>query len=343
MRFIKHPELFRKEVEQYITTGKILTVFVDEVQKVPALLDEVHSLLETYKGKVRFILTGSSARKLKRYGTNLLAGRAFTLNLHPLSHLEINIDVDRALHVGTLPAIYLDNDDPARTLKSYVETYVREEIQQEALIRNIEGFALFLEYSGQMNGEPVNYSKIAKLANISDKTAEEYFSILVDTLIAFRLNAWHYSVKKQIISAPKYYYFDCGVLNAIRGELRTPPRKHSYRYGMLFETFIIQQIIHTNNYLETDYKIYYWRTNTNLEVDLILSRGIAHRPIAIEIKSSDAPQRSDFHGLRSFASENEQALLYCLCNTPHAYTVDNIKVMPWDEGIKEILQSSAFG
>ena len=230
-RYLRNPGLFRKELEKEINSDRVLTVFIDEVQKLPSLLDEVHYLIEKYKHHIRFILTGSSARKLKRGGANLLAGRAWTLRLHPLSHKEIDLDLSKALRIGTLPAIYLEDEFPERTLRAYVETYLKEEIFQEAFVRKIEGFIRFLDIAGQMNGQSLNFTNIARECNISTKTAQQYFSILEDTLIAFRINAWSFSIRKQVRQAPKYYFFDCGVLNTIRGEIKIELRENSYRYG----------------------------------------------------------------------------------------------------------------
>lgn len=344
-RYQLHPELFRKEVISLIAKSSpstVLTVLVDEVQKLPALLDEVHSLIESYKGRVRFLLTGSSARKLHRGGANLLAGRAITLKLHPLTSLELSLDLHKALLIGTLPAMYLSEDDPTPLLLAYVETYLKEEILQEALVRKADRFLRFLDVAGQMNGEPVNYLKVGQAAAVSNKTAEEYFSILEDTLLVFRVNGWSYSVRKQLRQSPKFYFFDCGLLNAIRGELHLAVKSKTYRIGKLFENFIVTELIRLNDYFETQYRFFYWRTNTGAEVDLVITRGHSDRPIAIEIKSDSVVALSDLRGLLSFQSENKNALLFCLCQTPHAYEVQDkskntIRVLPWEEGVREVL------
>lgn len=304
---------------------------------MPALLDEVHALIEEYPDSLRFLLTGSSARKLKRGGANLLAGRAWELRLFPFTHLEVKLDFERALQFGTLPKIYLSSGSPLRSLNSYVNTYLKEEIQQEALVRKIDSFVRFLEVAAQLHGEPVNFSSVAKAANVSDKTAEEYFSILVDTLIAFRIDGWSQSVKKQLLQSPRFYFFDCGVLNALRGELHTPLSPSSNRYGKLFETWVILEFVRLNSYFERDFKFNYWRTNAGQEVDLVLSRGKFERLIAVEIKSSSMPGESDFTALRSFGEDNPDSILYCLCQTPHSYKIDNIEVMGWQEGMERIL------
>jgi predicted AAA+ superfamily ATPase len=307
------------------------------VQKLPSLLDEVHGLAESFKGKVRFLLTGSSARKLKRGGGNLLAGRAWTLRLHPLTHRECDLDLRRALQFGTLPAVYLEDDAPERTLKAYVETYLKEEIFQEALLRKVESFIRFLDVAGQMNGEPLNFSAVARDSGVSVKTAQEYVSILVDTLVAHRVEPWTHSVRKQLRLSPKIYFFDCGVLNAVRGELGTELRAGSSRYGRLFESFVIQEMVRQNDYRETDYRFQYWRTNTGLEVDVVLAKSPYQPPIAVEIKSREAPKESDVRALESFHSENKRAELLCLCDTPRPYKLGKVWVLPWREGIKRIL------
>ena len=340
-RYIAEPGLFRLEIEQQLRdmpAAEMLTVLVDEVQKMPALLDEVHYLIERYQDKVQFLLTGSSARKLKHSGANLLAGRAWTLKLHPLSAQEVEPDLRKALTIGTLPGFYQETFSAAsRSLKAYVETYLREEVMQELLVRKVNHFMRLLDVAGQVHGEPVNYSAIARDSGVSVKTAQEYFDILVDTLILFRIDGWSRSVRKQLRQSPKYYFFDCGVLNAVRGELQTELRPGSYRYGKLFETFIVNELIRANDYGETGYRFHYWRTNTGMEVDLVLTRGLQDTPVAIEIKSQAAPTESDLKGLVAFASENASARLVCLCQAAHKYSLGSIQVMPWQQGIEAVV------
>ena len=183
-----------------------------------------------------------------------------------------------------------------------METYLKEEVIQELLVRKIDHFMRLLDIAGQVNGEPVNYSSIARDSGVSVKTAQEYFDILVDTLIAFRVDGWSHSVRKQLRHSPKHYFFDCGVLNAVRGELQTELKSGSYRYGKLFETFIVNELIRANDYNETGYRFYHWRTNTGLEVDLVLTRGPQDTPRAIEIKSQSSPGESDLKGLKFSAA-----------------------------------------
>ena len=339
-RYLVQPSLIRHEIENHLAATKRvdlpLTIFIDEIQRLPSLLNEVHALIERHKGKVRFILTGSSARKLRRGGANLLAGRAWTLHLHPLTHREVAIDLKRALHYGTLPGIYLSKPSPQRALRSYVQTYLREEIRQEALLRRIDAFVRFMDVAGQMNGEPVNFAKIGRACGVSIKTVQDYYSILVDTLIAFRLDGWVHSVRKQLRQQPKFYWFDCGVLNTIRGEIASPPSEGSSRFGNLFETWIILEVIRLNDYAETDYRFHYWRTNNGMEVDLVLSRDATHAEKAIEIKSATAPTLEDVRGLLSFQSENPGTELWCVCRTPRAYTIGAVSFLPWKDALARL-------
>ena len=342
-RYVSEPGLFRLEMEQRlqeIPAKETLTVLIDEIQKLPELLDEVHYLITYHKKRIQFLLTGSSARKLKRTGANLLAGRAWTLKLHPLSSQEIRPDLRKALTTGTLPGIYQEPASSAqRSLKAYVETYLKEEVMQEALVRRIDRFIRLLDIAGQMNGEPVNFTAVARDSGVSVKTAQEYFDILVDTLITFRINGWSYSVRKQLRQGPKYYFFDCGVLNALRGELQAELKPGSYRYGKLFETYVVNELIRANDYDETGYRFHYWRTNTGMEVDLVLTRSPNDAPRAIEIKSQASPKESDLKGLLAFAAENKNAKLFSLCQTIRKYSLGPITVLPWKQGIKSVLQS----
>ena len=343
LRYVLDPSLFGTEIEQHlkkIPELETLVVLVDEVQKLPELLDEVHYFIEEYRSRIQFLITGSSARKLKRSGVNLLAGRAWTLRLHPLSSQEVDLDIQRALTIGTLPKFYLDSDSRAiRSLKEYVETYLREEVLQEALVRRANNFTRFIHVAGQANSQPVNYTRVAKDCGVSTKTAQEYFQILTDTLIAHRIDGWSQSVRKQLRQKPKFYLFDCGVLNAMTGELRSELRPGTYRYGKLFETLVVNEVIRANDYSESGYRLNYWLTNSGAEVDLILTRNVNDVPKAIEIKSSSAPMESDFKGLAAFASEYKNAELICLCQTPREYAVGPVTVYPWQHGIEYIMRN----
>lgn len=341
-RYTTSPHSFYHDVKYLLgsvpSAGSPLLVVIDEVQKLPALLDEVHALIEAHKGSVQFLLTGSSARKLKRAEVNLLAGRAISLHLHPLSSLETDLNLERALQFGTLPSIYLDSGDVTPVLRAYVDTYLKEEIRQEAIVRNVDGFTRFLEIAGQNNGEPINFSRIARIVKVSDKTIREYFEILCDTLIATSVPIWSYSVRTQLAQAPKYYLFDTGVLNVILGEIRTELRSNTYRYGRLFESLIVNEIRRSVDYRDTGHRLFHWRTSRGDEVDLILSRGAGDTPLAIEVKSGESPTEKELTGLLKFKEEHPEATLFCFCRTPRAYQIGPIEVLPWRQGIVERIQ-----
>lgn len=336
-RLLKRPELFRNEVERHIRGNKSAVIFVDEVQKVPAILDEVHSLYERFRGQVRFLLSGSSARKLRRVGSNLLAGRALTLRLHPLLHAECPQPTAENAQLGSLPGIIVDNEKPHDSLRSYVATYLKEEIQQEALVRKVDAFAKFLEVAGQYHGEIINASTIAAYAGVSSQTVAEYITILEDTLIAWRLPGWHTSRTKQLRTSPKLILFDNGVATALRGELGIESVESSSRYGKMFEARVIQECCRINDYETRDLKFSYWRTNNDVEVDLVISRGAGRPLAAIEIKSSTAPEEKHLSSLKRFAQDYPSVPQYCICRSPRRYRLGAVEVVPFFE-LGEILR-----
>jgi predicted AAA+ superfamily ATPase len=341
-RYLAQPSLFGDEVRARAVRDRApFIVAVDEVQRVPALLDEVHSLLSELKGRVTFVLTGSSARRLKRGGANLLAGRALTYHLHPLSSAEVDVSLTDALQWGTLPAVVTEPAHRRKTLEAYVSTYLREEIVAEAIVRRVDQFARFLEVAGQANGEPINFSKLARECGVTTKTAQEYFAILVDTLLALRLDGWHPSVRRQLLQAPKFYFFDCGVLNALNGDLRAQLRPSSYRYGRLFETWVIQEVVRANDAFDLGLRLHHWRDARGREVDLLLSRNGRDPLVAMEIKSSSAPDGS-FDALRLVKADHRRVRLWCVCTTPRAYVREGVEVLPWSEALGR-LREGALG
>ncbi|MBF0443757.1 MAG: DUF4143 domain-containing protein, partial [Oligoflexales bacterium] len=334
-RYSAYPGLFVEEMRGELakSISKPLIVAIDEIQKLPLLLDEVHLLIEENKGRIVFLLTGSSARKLKRGGGNLLAGRAITCYLHPLSFVECEIDLARALTFGTLPGIYLETELEIPTLDSYVVTYLREEIQQESLVRGIDRFTRFLDYAAQVNGEPVNFSKLGQQCGVSGKTAAEYYSILTDTMLAKQLSGWAHSVKKQLLQAPKFYFFDCGVLNALNGELKSDLKPSSFRYRRLFENYIVQELHRINDYFELGLRFHYWRDKDGHEVDVIVSRNVKKPLAAIEIKSHTAPRPEDCPGFSWFSDDYPDVPKWCICQTERSYDISGIKFVPWQDGL----------
>ncbi len=340
-RLLIEPTQFAAEIERALTQSPRLLVFVDEVQRLPDLLNEVHRLLEGYKPRLQFLLTGSSARKLRRGGANLLAGRALTLHLHPLSSLEFEPDLSTVLLRGSLPGILFDQEHPDRALKSYVATYLREEIQQEALVRRVESFARFLDVAGQYHGEILNAASIAKTVRMSPATIAEYLQILEDTLVAWRLPGWSASPRKQMRTAPKLYLFDNGVASALRGELLIELKESTARYGKLFECWIVQEVHRWNDYLELDLRFSYWRTSGDQEVDLVVSRGLGPPLAAIEIKSKVQPDVGDCRGLMAFANDYPDVPRYIMCRAVHEYELEgSVLAIPWQGGVK-LLQELA--
>jgi predicted AAA+ superfamily ATPase len=341
-RYLTEPSRLSQEVRARIKNKKgkdSLVIAIDEIQKLPALLDAVHLLIEEFKSRICFVLTGSSARKLKRSGANLLAGRALTTYLHPISILEDELELNTTLRLGSLPAVYLELEFAEERLISYMSTYLKEEILEESLVRKIDRFARFLDLAGQLNAEPINHSKIAKNLKTTSNTVLEYFSILVDTLICHRIDGWSQSIKRQLLQAPKYYWFDCGVLNAINGELRTEVKSSSFRYGKLFETYLVQEIIRFNDYLSLQFRLNYWRDKNGKEVDIILSRSLSKPLAAIEIKSSTSPTEDDLSGLLSFKEDYPKVPCYCFSNTPRPYQLSfGIDVLPWRDGLNLLSQ-----
>ena len=306
-------------------------VVIDEIQKIPALLDEVHRLIE--KRGVRFVLTGSSARRLRRENVNLLAGRALTCRLYPLTARELGEDFDlgRSLRYGHLPAACTARN-PERFLKSYVKTYLQEEIQQEGLTRNLPAFSRFLEAASFSQASPLNVSAIARDCAVSRKIVENYFSILRDTLLSYEIPAFTRRAKRDVMRSVKFYFFDAGVFRAIRPA--GPYDSDSEAGGLALETLVLQEIVARNDYGNDDYGIYYWRTRQGSEVDFILygKRGFK----AIEVKHSDRARREDFKGLRQFKKEHPAAKLLFVYSGARRYHEGEIEIVPAKTFLKRL-------
>ncbi len=330
--------LFREEIEYFITQQSSGIVFIDEIQKIPELLDEIHFLIEKYKNKLSFILTGSSARKLKKVSTNLLAGRAWSYFLYPFTHVELkeHFSLSHVLQFGSLPAIFnLNKADTIQTLNAYAQTYLKEEILNEALIRNLTAFSRFLEIAGDSSSEIVNYSNIARETAIASKTIKEYYQILEDTLIAFHLEPYRKSRRKRIIEHPKYYFFDTGIINSLCGRLEMSLKSHTTLYGKLFEHFIILEIIRLIHYYNKSWKIYFWRTSQGAEVDLIIELN-KNSLYAVEIKSSEYVSSKDLQGLKQFMELYPQSKAFCVCQAEKPYKQEKITILPWSYFFKKI-------
>ena len=343
-RYLHLPEQLTKDVEFKINKDYILYIFIDEIQKLPLLLNEVHRCIENFKNRVVFILTGSSARKLKNNNSNLLAGRALFIQFFPLNIFEINAEknLSKILQYGTLPEAFLENDEYMikEYLSSYTFIYLKEEILQESVVRNIDVFSRFLEIAAFENGMPVNFSKIAKQVGSSINTVRTHYQILEDTLIAMKIPAWTFSVRKQLQQAAKYYFFDNGIINSLTGELSTELRESSFRYGRLFENYVINEIVRYNAINRCNCKLYHYRTNHGIEIDLIIQRNIKSTPIAVEVKSGKNPVYNDVKQFASFKDDYPDANCIVLCNTPFAYRDNGVSFYPFQKGIKDIFNKN---
>jgi len=265
------------------------------VQKIPQLLDEIHALI--FQKNIRFILSGSSPRKLKRQGANLLGGRALKKILYPLVSAEIpDFDILKAVRYGMLPRHYLISD-PWQRLGAYIGVYLNEEIREEALSRKLKSFSRFMEIAAFSNGEMVVYKNIAKDCGIDYRTVKDYFEILEDTLVGYLIPGFTKTKKRMSVQAPKFYYFDVGIANYLRN--RRNIQLGSVDFGHAFEHFVIQELIAYLGYNEKNEQLSYWRTNTGYEVDAIIGNG----RVAIEIKSVEEIQSRHLKGLRAFKEE----------------------------------------
>jgi predicted AAA+ superfamily ATPase len=306
-------------------------VVLDEVQRVPEILDEVHRLIE--KRHLRFALTGSSARKLRRKGVNLLAGRALTLAMHPLTAQELgaSFNLRHSLRYGQLPSAYVERD-PGAFLKSYVRTYLREEIQQEGLTRNLGAFSRFLEAASFSQASVLNVSGVAGDCRIDRKVAEDYFDILEDLLLAVRLPVFSRRAKRRVTTHPKFYLFDVGVFRALRP--RGPLDVDAEIEGAALETLVFQELRALNDTLGLGYGLHCWRTTTKLEVDFVLygERGLR----AFEVKRTSRVRDEDLRGMRAFLADYPMAKGWLVYGGSRRYREGPIEVIPVEACLREL-------
>jgi len=334
-RYAREPITLKQEI--LALEDDIKYVIIDEVQKLPKLLDIVHHLIETTK-KI-FIMTGSSARKLRHGGANLLAGRAFVYNLFPLSALEINeqFNLDEALQWGTLPSVVYEmqtKEEKINFLQAYAQMYLKEEIWLEHLIRKIDPFRRFLEVSAQCNGQLVNFSNIANDVGVDDKTIKQYFSILEDTLMGFFLEPFHASFRKRLTSKPKFYFFDLGVCRALTRMLSVPIKKPSSDYGNAFEHFIILECIRLARYFYPEYRFSYLRTRDDVEIDLIVERP-GEKILCIEIKSSENISESKLTAFIKIVKDFDNSEAICISQEKRPKKIGEVMVLPWMEALRK--------
>lgn len=295
-RFKQHPEEFRESLLRYPPETLVI---VDKIQKVPDLLDEVHWLM-VEKG-LWFILSGSSARKIKKSGANNLGGRAIPETLFPLVSAEIpDFDIERAVQNGMIPRHYMVANARNR-MRAYIDLYVKEEIIEEALVQNVDEFIRFMEVAAIMDGEILNYENVASDCGVSANTVKAYYKILVDTLLGFEVPAYRKVIKRKLYKSPRFYYFDIGIANHLTKRYQLAPK--TPEYGHAFEHLIIQEIVAYLAYTNSDEELTYWHTYENIEVDAI----IGDARVAIEIKSTDHVDHDDKKGIMEFAKEHPNA------------------------------------
>ncbi len=306
-------------------------VVIDEVQKLPQLLDEVHRLIESRR--LRFALTGSSARKLKRTGINLLAGRALTLALHPLTCAELGraFDIRHSLRYGNLPATYAE-DNPQAFLKSYVHTYLREEVQQEGLTRNLGAFARFLEAASFSQAAVLSVAAVARDCHVERKVVEDYFTILEDLLLAVRVPVFSRKAKRRLTTHRKFYLFDVGGFRAVRP--RGPLDAVEEIEGPAIESLVFQEVRAVNDNLGLQYGLHCWHTAGGEEVDIVLygERGIR----AIEVKRSSRIRADDLRGLRAFLDDYPMARAWLVYTGTRRYHEGAIEIVPLPTFLTEL-------
>ena len=320
-----------QRLENFIPPDFDNWVIIDEIQRIPELLNEVHRLIENRR--IRFVLTGSSARKLRKKGTNLLAGRAVTRSMHPLTTGELGDDfsLGHSLLYGLLPSVYIESD-PSDYLSSYVHTYLREEVQQEGLTRNLQTFARFLETASFSQGSPLNISEVARECGVNRKMAEEYFRILEDLLLASRLPVFTRQARRRVTAHPKFYLFDVGVFRTIRpkGPLDRPEEID----GAALETLIFQEVRAINENYRMGYNLYYWRSSNKQEVDFVLygEKGL----IAIEVKRTSTVRPREMSGLKAFLRDYPMAKPYLFYGGAYHRYENEIELIPLEKAIKTL-------
>lgn len=309
-------------------------VVIDEIQKMPSLLDEVHRLIEA-KG-LKFLLTGSSARKLRRGGVNLLGGRARIRRLHPFSASELGdaFDLPRALNHGLLPSIWF-SDSPEEDLAAYISLYLEQEVAQEGATRNLPAFSRFLEVAALSSGEQINYQSIASDARVPRSTVQEYFAILKDTLLAREVPVWRNGRSRKTVETAKFYLFDTGVARRLQGRRSLAPG--TPEYGHAFETWVLHELAAFADTSRPDAEIAYWRTRTGLEVDFIVAG-----EVAIEAKTTRDATARDLKNLRAIADEAPFRHRILVCDEPRERLVDGIQILPWSLFVSRLWSGDLF-
>lgn len=328
---VKQPSVIREQI--LAVQPRLLTcpIILDEIQKVPVVLDEVHRLIEE-KG-LKFILCGSSARKLKRGQANLLGGRAWRYELFPLTSVELkDVNLLVALNNGLVPSHYL-GEEAHKSLKAYVQDYLKEEVFSEGLARNIPAFSRFFDAMAYSQGEIVNYSNIARDCGVDSKTVREYYQILIDTLLGRFVEPFKKRQDRGVIQrAPKFYMFDVGVAGVVSGRHITELRGEAF--GKAFEHFILMEIIAYRSYKDRDFPVEYWRTKGGTEVDFVLGKGEA----AVEVKGSSRVDTNELRSLKSFQESYKPQKAIVVSNEKFARQLGDISILPWEEFLSRLWQ-----
>ncbi|MFA4857728.1 MAG: AAA family ATPase [Candidatus Margulisiibacteriota bacterium] len=337
--YSKDPSLLSKQVDALPRKKGI--VLIDEIQKVPKLLDVIHSLIEKYP-HLKFILSGSSARKLRHGAANLLGGRALYRTMHPLTQAELGkyFALETVLRYGSLPKIWgflLQRKEKLAQdfLRSYITTYLREEIKSEALVRNLQGFQNFLDVAAAQFAEQVNFSDLGRQCAVAYATVREFYSILEDTLMGFFLYPCLKSERKRMSHSPKFYFFDNGVVRALLGTLQDKPS--SLEKGRLFEQWIIQEIYRLNQYAAKDWRLSFWRTGHGAEVDLIVERG-KKKLFAVECKFKKSISAADLSGVRALHATHPEIPCYIAAPVTIPQKIDKILILSPQELLRAIQQ-----
>jgi len=327
LELVKRPSLLREQLLALSPKQLKEPVIIDEVQKVPQLIDEIHWLIENQG--LRFILCGSSARKLQRGKANLLGGRAWRYEMHPLVSAEAaDLDLLSALNRGMIPSHYLQAEC-RKSLRAYVQDYLKEEVFDEGLTRNIPAFSRFFDAMGYSHGELTNYANIARDCGVDAKTVKEYYQILVDTLLGTMIEP--YKKRKDcnvIIRAGKFYLFDVGVAGAITQ--RRIPQEKGEQFGRAIEHFVLMELLAHRAYSELNYDVNFWRTKSGLEVDFVLGQG----EVAIEVKGTSRVDSTALRPLKTFIQEYRPARTFVVSNEGVARLYEGIRIQPWRDFLK---------
>lgn len=329
------PEAFAQRLEALPRSTR--WVVVDEVQKLPRLLDTVHQYIE--RRGLKFALSGSSARKLKAGGANMLGGRAAALQLFPLTHRELGdaFDLGSALHFGTLPQLFKLKGEAARTtfLRSYALTYLKEEVWAEQLVRKLDPFRRFLEVAAQSHGKIINVANIARDTGADDKTVATYFQVLEDTHLGLLLEPFEASFRRRLSKRPKFFYFDAGVARALARSLDARLAPRTGAYGEAFEAFVVTEAHRLCSYLAPSTRLSYLRTKDDAEVDLVVEHP-GRRPLFVEIKSSPTPDEVEVSRLARLARDHGRARAAVWCTASAPAVVGGVDVLPWQTGLQQV-------